>query len=79
MDFDNELRTGLPFTESKLTPILAVLRQDFIDPAQGNLLKGIDKKIIKRESIEPIKRVLTVILFSVTFYEKTKWFRMAFF
>ena len=74
MDFDNELRTGLPFIESKLTPILAVLRQDFIDPAQGNLLKGIDKKIIKTEGIEPIKRVLTYVLFSVTFYEKTKWF-----
>ena len=39
-DFDNELRTDSPFTESKLTPILAVLRQDFIDPAQGNFIKG---------------------------------------
>ena len=33
LDSDNELRTGLPFTESKPTPIVAVLRQDFIDPA----------------------------------------------
>ena len=32
LDFDNELRTGLPFTESNPTPIVAVLRQDFIDP-----------------------------------------------
>ena len=82
MDFDNELRTGLPFTESKLTPILAVLRQDFIDPAQGNLLKGIDKKIGRREIIEPIKRVFTYFLFSILtyycyYYEETRWLDIA--
>ena len=34
---------------------------------QGNLLKGIDKKTVRREGIEPFKRVfITYVLFSVT-------------
>ena len=37
---------------------------------QGNFLKGIYKKIVRREGIEPIKRVLTHVLFSVTFFDK---------
>ena len=38
---------------------------------QGNLLKGIDKKTVRREGIESIKR----FLFSLThFYQETKWF-----
>ena len=33
---------------------------------QGNLLKGIDKKTVRREGKEPIKRVFTYVLFSLT-------------
>ena len=34
---------------------------------QGNLLKGIAKKTVRREGIEPFKRVFTTyVLFSVT-------------
>ena len=51
-------------------------------PHQGNLLKGIDKKIGRREIIEPIKRVFTYFLFSILtyycyYYEETKWFDIA--
>jgi hypothetical protein len=35
---------------------------------QGNLLKGIDKKTGRSEGIEPIKRVFTYVLFSVTHF-----------
>ena len=35
---------------------------------QGNLLKGIDKKTVRREGIEYIKRVFTYVLFSVTHF-----------
>ena len=35
---------------------------------QGNLLKGIDKKTIRRGGIEPIRRVFTHYLFSVTHF-----------
>ena len=35
---------------------------------QGNLLKGIDKKIVRREGIEPITIVFTYVLFSVTYF-----------
>ena len=35
---------------------------------QGNLLKDIDKKTVRREGIEPIKRVLFYVLFSVTHF-----------
>ena len=39
------------------------------DYDQGNLLKGIDKKTVRREGIEPIKRVFfTYVLFSVTHF-----------
>ena len=37
--------------------------------SQGNLLKGIDKKTVRRESIEsiePIKRVFNYVLFPVS-------------
>ena len=37
---------------------------------QGNFIKGIYKKIVRREGIEPIKRVFTHVLFSVTFFDK---------
>ena len=37
-------------------------------PHLGNLLKGIDKKIGRREIIEPIKRVFTYFLFSATHF-----------
>ena len=47
-------------------------KDDFFDDNnhedQGNLLKGIDKKIVKQEGIEPIKRVFTYVLFSVTHF-----------
>ena len=35
---------------------------------QGNLLKGIDKKTVRRDGIEPINRVFTYVLFSVTHF-----------
>ena len=34
----------------------------------GNLLKGIDKKTVRKENIEPIKRVYTYALFSKTLF-----------
>ena len=44
-------------------------KDDFFDDNNhedpGNLLKGIDKKTVKREGIEPIKRVFTYVVFSV--------------
>ena len=39
---------------------------EFVD--QGNLLTGIDKKTVRRESIESIKRVFTYVFFSVTHF-----------
>ena len=36
------------------------------DLNQGNSLKGIDDKTVKRKDTEPIKRVFTNVLFSVT-------------
>ena len=45
----------------------AILREEPIPGSeQGNLLKGIDKKTGRREGKEPIKRVFTQCLFSVT-------------
>ena len=35
---------------------------------QGNLLKGIDNKTVRRLEIEPIRRVFTYVLFSVTHF-----------
>ena len=35
---------------------------------QGNLLKGIDKKTVRRDGIEPINRVFIYVLFSVTHF-----------
>ena len=36
------------------------------DLDQGNLLKGIENKTVKRKDIKPNKRVFTHVLFSVT-------------
>jgi anaphase-promoting complex subunit 1 len=42
-------------------------RHKFRSPSyQGNSLKGVDKKSVRREGQEPIKRVFTYFLFSVT-------------
>ena len=38
------------------------INDDFVD--QGNLLTGIDKKTVRRESIESIKRVFTLLMYS---------------
>ena len=38
------------------------------DVDQGNLITGIVKKTVKKESIESIKRVFTYVLFSVTHF-----------
>ena len=38
----------------------------------GNLLKGVDKKNVRREGIEPTKRVFNYVHTFHTFYEKTK-------
>ena len=35
---------------------------------QGNSLEGIDKETVKREFIDPIKRVFDYVLFSVTHF-----------
>ena len=35
---------------------------------QGNLLKGIDNKTVRMLGLEPIKRVFTYVLFSVTLF-----------
>ena len=34
-------------------------------PGQGNILKGFVMWVVRRESIEPIKRVFTYVLFSL--------------
>ena len=45
----------------------------YLDSAQDNLLKGIDSKIVKKQKIESIQRVITYVLFSVApFCEETK-------
>ena len=36
---------------------------------QGNLLKDIDKKTVRKENIEPIKRVYTYSFFSNTLFK----------
>ena len=41
---------------------------------QGNLLKDIDNKTVRRQGLKPIKRVFVFVLFSVT-----KWLGIAFF
>ena len=43
-----------------------------LGPDQGNLLKGIVIWTVRREGIEPIKRVLAYLLFSVTLFFKKK-------
>ena len=48
---------------------------------QGSLLKGIDKKTIRRGGIELIKRVFTYVFFFQlhTFYKERNGFEIAFF
>ena len=41
-----------------------------------NWYKSGDKKTVRREDIEPIKRVPTYVLFSVTVCKQTKWFEI---
>ena len=49
--------------------ILNILAMMTLEPLhQGNLSKGIDKKTVRREDIEPIKRVFTFVIFSVTHF-----------
>ena len=63
------------FLSSKLdSPVIKTLERHSLNVKkstklsfnQGNLLKGIDKKPVRREGIEPVKRVFTYVFFSVT-------------
>ena len=41
-------------------PTRIVRKQECVHCDKGNLLKGFDKKTVRREDIEPIKRVLSL-------------------
>ena len=53
--------------------------KEFLDghAHKGNLLKGIDKKKVRREGKEPIRRVFTYASQQHTFDNITKWFKIA--
>ena len=67
---NRQVDTAAGGTESAVTFSIPTHRREItcLDFDQGNLLKGIDKKNVRREDIEPNKRVLNYVLFSVAHF-----------
>ena len=68
---NNEYREKIKKIEEseheRIKEIEEKIRREFSQKIQGNLLKGIDKKTVRREDIEPIKKI-SYVLFSVTYF-----------
>ena len=74
-DFDKKMTKNLLlhiiYTLESMNYKVLVTVCDQAGENQGNLLKGIDKKTIRKQGIEPIKRVFTYVLFTYVLFSLT--------